>query len=106
TKLRPGYQCGALTDWHFATDGKSPAEVPTCGAFGRFCCEPGPATLNPATDQNYSITGCTNKSTDGGCSSVNTAIGIINTNVPSLVSTIFTILLGLGGGIAILLIIA
>lgn len=41
-----------------------------------------------------------------GCNSVNTAIGPINTNVPSLVSTIFTILLGLGGGVAILLIIA
>jgi hypothetical protein len=41
-----------------------------------------------------------------GCTLVNTAIGPIHTNVTSLVSTVFTILLGLGGGVAILLIIA
>lgn len=106
-RLRPGYQCGALTDWHFGTDGKSPAGVPACGLFGRFCCDPGPATLNPATDSSLPFpANCTSKTTGGGCAAVETSFGPIPTNASDLVGKVFSILLSLSGGIAVLLIIA
>lgn len=104
--LKPGYQCGSLTDWHFGTDGKSPAGVPACGVFGRFCCDPGPGTLNSVTDSSYAPVGCAQKNTSGGCDAVDTAIGAISTNPAGLVGSILRILLSLSGGIAVILIIA
>ena len=74
--------------------------IPRCGRGDGFCCDPKPG-YTPAG----AATGC-NSIKNGGCASVNTAIGPISTDPGGLVGNILAILLSLSGGIAILLIIA
>lgn len=106
--LKPGSQCGNLSDWKYGTDGKNPPGVPHC--WTGFCCDPNQNPPTPTPDQGTVKTqglppGCTATSS-GGCSQVETAIGTIPTDPSGLVQTIFRILLGLSGGVAMLLIIA
>ena len=81
--------------------------VPRCGFLGiGRCCVPnsGDRPPNPAKlSQSPPCAGTVGKQ---GCLSVDTAFGPINTDAAGLVTSIFTILLGLSGGVAILLIIA
>lgn len=80
-----------------------------CGFLGTgFCCEPKSGSKNadnPATVTQAPPCGNDIKK-DGKCTTVNTALGPIQTDVAGLVQNIFVILLGLSGGTALLLIIA
>lgn len=90
-------QCG-LFGWD-----KGPC-VPRCGFLNSgFCCSPdnkpapAPSTQSIAPPCNF---------TNGICTSVNTPFGAIQTDIAGLTKNIFSVLLGLSGGVAILLIIA
>lgn len=77
----------------------------TCGfLYSGYCCEP---VGKPAPPANTVPTPpCAQYTKPGGqCETVSTAIGNIHTDVASLVQNLFSILLGLAGGVAILLII-
>jgi hypothetical protein len=62
--------------------------------------------LNFSFSKAYAEAPCApGKLINGKCTAVDTAIGIISTDPPEFVKNIFTIVLGLAGGIALLMII-
>lgn len=62
--------------------------------------------LNALVKPLFSLAQCAAKNGQGGCATVNTALGPIGTDPGSIVKSLMGILLGLSGGVAILLIIA
>lgn len=78
-----------------------------CGFLGTgFCCDPKDKShVPPPRPTGLQPPPCKTMQ-NGQCVTVDTAIGPIQTNVAGLVKNVFSILLGLSGGTAILLIIA
>lgn len=80
-----------------------------CGFLGTgFCCEPkNKSDVPPPPTASTQPPPCGNDTKkDGKCTVVNTALGPISTDITGLTQNIFSILLGLSGGTALLLIIA
>lgn len=98
--------CGILgIDW-LKNDGPC---VPSCGFLGMGkCCVPKakPAPDPAKTSQAAPCETYGDDKKNQGCLSVNTAFGVIKTDAPGLVQSLFTILLGFSGGVALLLVIA
>lgn len=117
TSEKPGDPCGAdpvhYVYGHAETcvGTQSPC-VPACGIVGNGrCCDPNPK--NPPKVSPTSEPGklqpppCADKNIDPkkGCAHIDTAIGTISTSINDVVMTIFKIILGISGGVAVLLII-
>ncbi len=106
--LKPGKQCGNLSDWHYGYDSTIANGVPEC--FFGYCCDPNTPPPTPTPNPNLPLPGlppgCNAGSNNGPCTQVDTAIGPIQTNPTGLVQALFKILLSLSGGVAVLLIIA
>lgn len=86
-----------------------PTCVPRCGFLNSgFCCRPKTASDNVQKPNAFiQAPPCGNDPLkDKKCNWVQTAFGRINTDPAGLVQSIFTILLGFSGGVALLLIIA
>lgn len=100
--------CGTLgIDW---LPGPSQC-VPRCGflGIGRCCVPKNVSDVPPNPTTVSSLPPCKHygdKAKNEGCLIVDTAFGPIQTDAAGLVQGIFTILLGLSGGVAILLVIA
>ncbi|HSD98924.1 MAG TPA: pilin [Patescibacteria group bacterium] len=82
-----------------------------CGFLGTgFCCEPAnKSSVPPPPPTGTQAPPCNQYSgggTKGYCTEVSTAFGPIKTDVAGLTKNVLSILLGLSGGVAILLIIA
>jgi len=86
---------------------KSPC-LTRCGLLGSgYCCKPKNNSPVPPRPERYFTPPCGNTiGASGKCDSVNTALGPIRTDVAGLTKSLFGILLGLAGGVALLLIIA
>lgn len=98
--LYPGHKCGTLDGWHYGTAGST---VPKCGLGGAYCCDAGSsATVTPVPTAPPAP--C-NMNGQNNCVSVNTGLGSIPTNITSVISTAFGILLSFTGGILLIIIV-
>jgi len=99
----PGLQCGDLTGWHYGTTGGSNGSVPSCAAYGfgnAACCDAGFSSM-PIPSPFYLC-----PSQNGVCTNFDTALGKIDVSGPGgFIKTIFSLLLSLSGGVALILII-
>ena len=77
----------------------------TCPDLQAFCIREGQERTEENVLCEEPHPPCTRTNADGECIAVDTAVGIINTEPQGFVRSIFTLVLGLSGGIALILII-
>ncbi len=104
--VKPGDVCGNSTNYVYGSTsvcfgGASPC-IPRCGLGDWWCCDPKPGYT--PVNKGPAAPPC-NQSDNGNCLSVETGVGTISTQPANFVNSIYRILLGLAGGVALLLII-
>lgn len=104
---KPGDACGNNKNYVYGKTsncvGTSSPCIPRCGLGDWWCCDPKPGYSPSNAPQPPP---CQQRDKSGNCLSVDTALGNISTQPAAFVNSIFKILLGFAGGVAILLIIA
>ncbi len=104
---KPGDACAGAPNYVYGkTDvcglGGTPC-IPSCGIGDWWCCDPKPGYTPSNTPPSPP---CAQPDKSGNCLSVDTALGNISTQPTQFVNSLFRILLGFAGGVAVLLIIA